>query len=114
MESFQEIYENDYDLITWKDSAIEDILKYAPKNSYTWKVYERLFINGQPEKNGLYYKSVPIAIQRMLNEEIIFMATDEQMFQTEEVKLCKIAKLKENLPVLPLSFPLTKGRTGKH
>ena len=108
MENFKELYEKDYKLMTWRDSVIEQILQQSPRHTYAWRVYEKLFVKGDPEKQGLYFQSLSESLKRMLKEELVFMDTEEKMFQTPEYKACKIAKLEENLPMLPLSFPLAK------
>ena len=111
MEHFKDIYEKDYKLLLWKDTFGEDIIRHAPKNSYAWRVYEKLFINGNPWQEGLYPTSGLAAIDSLLNQESVILHVDESAYDIDVFKKCIITKLDQvKLPVSPMSIPLTKGK----
>ena len=110
MENYKDIYDKDYKLLLGKDSSGEAIVKYSPKNSYMWKIYEKLYINGDPMKEGLYQFGIRNAVDMLLSHDSVLLAGEENLFEFQELKDCKITKLtKEHLPVNPMSIPLTKG-----
>lgn len=110
MENFQDLFEEDYNLLVWKDSLFEDILIYAPKDTYTWKVYNKLFLEGTPKEDDLYIRRLPEAIKRVLSENIILMDTLESVYETVEFQTCSIVRLRgQPLPVHPMSIPFKKG-----
>ena len=92
-----------------KDSVNEETLRYSNRDSYTWKVYEKWFVKRDPAENDLYMRGMALSVKRALEEDVVFVNSEETVFLSKAYQECKIAQLQEKLPALPLSFPLRKG-----
>ncbi len=88
-ESYADILESDFDVMTFKSSANEDYFKNAPSGSILRQIYEDKIAHYP----GVWQLGIEESIRRILNKEVIYSADLGTIFLNSK-NLCDLMDIK--------------------